>query len=119
MREFTDAEIARVFHETGRAVQAVLGDENPSQPWDAEQDWIRAGTVSGVFWARAGMTPREVHENWCRERERLGWSYGPVKDYELKTHPCLVPFGMLPPEQQLKNELLCAITMLMGRRDEP
>jgi hypothetical protein len=32
-----------------------------------------------------------------------GWVYGAVKDPEAKTHPCIMPFDDLPPEQRAKD----------------
>lgn len=32
------------------------------------------------------------HENWLRDKEKDGWTFGPVKDAEKKEHPCFVPF---------------------------
>lgn len=56
------------------------------------------------------FTPDEVrrlerlnHEHWMAAREREGWRRGPVKDTTSRTHPCLVPYEQLPPEEQEKN----------------
>lgn len=39
---------------------------------------------------------KNVHEVWAASRLQEGWSYGPVKDSEAKTTPCLVPYEELP-----------------------
>ena len=39
---------------------------------------------------------RNVHEVWAQARKAQGWNYGPKRNDELKTHPCLVPFDELP-----------------------
>lgn len=39
---------------------------------------------------------KNVHEVWAVSRLQEGWSYGPVKDSEAKTTPCLVPYEELP-----------------------
>ena len=44
-----------------------------------------------------------------REKVERGWQYGPLKDADLKEHPCIVPFDELPPEQQAKDHLFKAI----------
>lgn len=36
-----------------------------------------------------------VHENWSMGRIREGWTYGPRRDDNNKTHPCLVPYDQL------------------------
>ncbi len=36
-----------------------------------------------------------VHENWSVGRLADGWTYGPTRDDEKKTTPCLVPYAQL------------------------
>ena len=36
-----------------------------------------------------------VHENWSMGRIREGWTYGPRRDDNDGTHPCLVPYDQL------------------------
>jgi len=50
-------------------------------------------------------TPEENHNNWMKEKIRQGWVYGDVKDFELKTHPDLIPFDELPVVEQRKDIL--------------
>lgn len=49
------------------------------------------------------ITPEENHDNWMRMKVNQGWIYGPVKDFDKKTHPDLVPFGELPDIEQRKD----------------
>lgn len=35
---------------------------------------------------------KNVHEVWALSREDQGWTYGEVRNDELKEHPCLVPY---------------------------
>ena len=60
---------------------------------------IAAGTIT---------TPGDSHRSWLAEKEGDGWVYGPVKDPERKEHPCMVPFGQLPKDQQAKDFLFLA-----------
>lgn len=39
---------------------------------------------------------KNVHEVWATARIQEGWTYGPVKDSQAKTTPCLVPYEELP-----------------------
>ena len=43
---------------------------------------------------------RNVHEVWAEGRIREGWSYGPVRNDEAKTHPCLVAYADLPESER-------------------
>jgi hypothetical protein len=36
-----------------------------------------------------------VHEIWAQGRVAEGWTYGPARDDEKKTTPCLVPYDQL------------------------
>jgi hypothetical protein len=38
-----------------------------------------------------------------------GWVYGPEKNPDAKTHHCIVPFDMLPREQQAKDYIFRAV----------
>lgn len=96
MTAITTADIARVCHDANRAPQLATGDPAPSPPWDDAPQWQRDSAIDGVRQARAGATPEELHQAWCDFKTRDGWTYGPVKDAETKTHPCPVPYAELP-----------------------
>lgn len=86
-------QICRIVHATNIALQAVDGDEMPSEPWDS---WPRqATTLAGVLRVLNGLTAKENHENWVAEMTARGWQLG-AKDPDKKLHPCLVPWEELP-----------------------
>jgi ryanodine receptor 2 len=67
---------------------------------------------------------RHAHEVWARERLRLGWTYGPVRDDVRREHPCLVPYDELPDsEKQLDRnaalETVKALLVLGYRLEAP
>ncbi|MBB0231795.1 hypothetical protein FOE67_20425 [Streptomyces calidiresistens] len=105
--------VARVCHETNRAWQEVTG-EAPSLPWEQAPAWQRESSLDGVRHALAGVGPEELHEAWCRHRLADGWRWGPTKDPELKTHPCLVPYGELPAVQRVKDDLFLTVVRVLG-----
>ena len=41
------------------------------------------------------LIAKNVHEVWAKQRIEEGWQYGPTKNSELKTTPCLVPYEEL------------------------
>lgn len=43
---------------------------------------------------------KNVHEVWAETRIKQGWTYGKVRNDESKTHPCLVPYEVLPEEEK-------------------
>lgn len=120
-------DIARICHEANRAYCLTLGDTS-QVPWDEAPDWQRQSVLDGVLNAQRGaavdpkfivyggvatepveVSPKTSHENWLRHKAAEGWTYGEKKDPIAKTHPCMVPYDQLPPEQRTKNELFVAI----------
>jgi hypothetical protein len=41
-----------------------------------------------------------VHEVWAAGRISDGWTWGPVRNDELKHHPCLIPYEELPDSER-------------------
>lgn len=102
--------IAKVAHEINRAYCAALGDL--SQPaWEDAPEWQRSSAINGVQFhiANPNAGPDHSHNAWLAEKEATGWKYGPVKDPELKEHPCFVPYHQLPVEQKAKDYLFRAV----------
>lgn len=56
-----------------------------------------------------GVTPEQMHQNWMKVKLADGWVYGPVKDSTQKTHPCLLDYSQLGPEQRIKDYLFSAV----------
>lgn len=113
--EYTAEEIAlaEVVHTAACALQDVQGDECPAPPWACAPAYMQATCLDGVRRAMAGETAEQHHEAWCEFKRAAGWTYGPVKDAEKKTHPCLVPFGELPRHQQVKDTVFLAVVRAM------
>lgn len=105
---YSDEVIAEVAHEANRAIQRQTG-EVVNFPWENTSIEMRTSIISGVAGIRDGKTPEESHEAWCDYKAAEGWTYGPVKDFAAKTHPCLVAYADLPPEQRTKDSLFSSI----------
>lgn len=106
----TPLQIAQIVHEANRAYCQTIGDESQVS-WDEAPEWQRVSAVKGVEGILAGAItrPEQSHESWLDEKARTGWRFGPVKNAETKEHPCFVPYGQLPPEQQAKDAIFFAI----------
>ena len=102
--------IARVCHEANRAWCEAHGDYS-QKSWEAAEEWQRDSAVKGVRFAVGNPNAPDSaqHEAWMDDKKRDGWVWGEVKDATHKTHPCIVPFDQLPPEQQAKDRLFRAI----------
>jgi len=107
--------IARVCHEANRAFCEAQGD-NTHLPWNESSVWQKPSVYQGVCHVQANPTcsPAESHENWLKEKRSQGWTYGPLKDEEKKTHPCMKPYDELPPNQQVKDALFIAIVKALS-----
>jgi uncharacterized protein YodC (DUF2158 family) len=107
----TDAlSIARVIYEANRAYAVTIGD-NSFGPFHEAPSWQISTILKGIDAFTSGDVsgPHESHESWLKEKVATGWRYGPVKDAEAKTHPCMVPYDELPASQRRKDHLFLAI----------
>ncbi|MEV3895282.1 RyR domain-containing protein [Streptomyces anulatus] len=111
-------QIARVCHDANRAWQVATGDPAVSPGWDEAPEWQRDAAVDGVRQALRGASAEELHESWLEFKRADGWTYGAVKDGAARTHPCLVPYAELPPEQRQKDTLFGAIVAALSGRAE-
>ena len=108
-------DIARVCHEANRVYCRTIGDLS-QLAWDDAPQWQRDSVIEGVGHLLAGPSagPEDSHRNWMAHKYESGWVYGPVKDAEAKTHPCLVPYHLLPEEQRRKDALFQAIVRALA-----
>ena len=108
--------IARVCHEANRAICEAAGDTS-QKPWRLADQWQRDSAVQGVLFAldNPGAPPSAQHEAWMADKVAEGWVYGPVKDPEAKTHPCLAPYDQLPFKEKAKDHVFRAIVAAMVR----
>ena len=102
--------IARICHEVNRAICESQGDTS-QVPWDEAPEWQKESAMAGVLGIIGGeiTKPEDSHRSWTEHKLNEGWVYGPVKDAEAKTHPCLVEYAALPPEQRVKDSLFFAV----------
>ena len=56
-----------------------------------------------------------VHDVWAVGRIEQGWTYGEVRNDELKTTPCLVPYFDLPESEKKydRNTALETLKLIM------
>ena len=57
-----------------------------------------------------------AHDIWARARMDEGWSYGPVRNDELKQHPDLVPYSRLPESEKEYDRIMAMNTLRLVRR---
>ncbi len=103
-------DIAQICHAANTELCKTLGDLSQTN-WDDAPNWQKESAITGVqFNLDNPDAPASAsHESWLAQKESDGWTYGEVKDAAAKTHPCIVPYDDLPPEQQAKDYLFKAI----------
>jgi hypothetical protein len=121
MHHYSDKIVAMVCHDTltgmGRAhdLMRLEGtDAIPAGPFMYLHPDLLAAAVNGVREARNGEapSPREHHQRWKAFLESRGWRRGPRNPGE-KTHPNLVDWGELAPEQRDKCRVFLGIVVNM------
>ena len=112
MNNITD--IAQIAHEVNAAFCKSIGDDSQST-WEDAPEWQKESALAGVhFHIDNPDAPASAsHDSWMTQKLNDGWIYGPVKDPELKQHPCIVPFSELPKEQQAKDYIFSSVVFCM------
>lgn len=95
------------------AYASHLGEDYPTS-WDSAPDYVRDSVINGVEFLleNEAADAAASHENWMKFKLEDGWKVGAEKDGRAKTHPALVEFSKLPPEQQFKDVLF--VTVVRG-----
>lgn len=57
-------------------------------------------TLSPDLLSLVEQLAKNVHENWAKERLAEGWVYGPARNDQRKTTPCLIPYDSLPESEK-------------------
>jgi len=99
-------QVAILCHGLNRGYCICIGDDSQAR-WEDSPDWQKDSARNGVQFHldNPDAGPEASHMSWWEEKLDAGWSYGAIKDPELKQHPCCLPFDELPPEQQAKDKL--------------
>lgn len=101
---------AKIAHEANRGFCAAMGDHS-HQPWHEAPETLKQSVLAGVrhIVEHPTTTPEQSHESWLEYKRREGWTWGPVKDFNKKTHPCFKPYNELPPEQRAKDHIFGSV----------
>jgi len=111
----TPYKIAQMCHEVNRVWCELNGDDS-QKSWVEAEDWQRESALAGVQYRLENPNAPDScqHDQWVADKVAAGWTYGEVKDAAAKTHPCLVSFDLLPPEQQAKDKLFAAVVKALS-----
>ena len=53
--------------------------------------------------------PEILHERWVHAYTMMGWTYGPTRDEQAKTHPDMVPYAELGQRERDKDAVFVAL----------
>lgn len=109
-------DIAEVAHEVNKAYCGVLGDTSQLS-WENSPLWQAISVIKGVeaILKNPELSPEESHAKWLAWKVQNGWRYGEVKDPELKTHPCVMPFHDLPESYKVKDYIFGAVVRALRK----
>lgn len=82
-------------------------------PW-AEMTQEQQNKFKSVVIASLSNPPksaRESHDRWMISRVSDGWVYGIKASAELKQHPNIVHWELLPPEEQFKDAIFSSLIL--------
>jgi hypothetical protein len=107
--------IARTCHEVNKVWCEFNGDFS-HKCWKDAPDWQKNTALLGVRFHKEHPDADDAasHDSWMNQKLAEGWKYGPIKDPEAQTHPCIVPFEDLPRDQQFKDRLFRTICHAAG-----
>lgn len=109
-QELVDACVLAAY-EANRAYCRSLGDCS-HRPHGEAPAWQLIACAEGVRAVLRGEhSPERLHELWMEAKLAAGWTLGPLKDEDAKTHPCLVPYDALPRYQKAKDRLFAAVVL--------
>lgn len=82
------------------------------EPWIERDDAFQLQFLEVIERQMGEMrssSPEELHGGWVQAYIDMGWTYGPERDTENKTHPDMVPFDQLELREQIKDAVFIAL----------
>ena len=103
---------AKFIYEAARL--AAIAAEAPIVPihWDDREDAFREQMLPVIDRQCSDdrkTSPEELHDDWWRAYEKMGWKYGPEYDRENKIHPDMVAYSDLGQLERDKDAVFVAL----------
>lgn len=93
---------------------AAIAAKAPIIPehWADRDDKFRAQFLE-VIERQSGPSrsesPEELHGSWVQAYIDMGWTYGPERDVEKKTHPDMIPYARLGQLERDKDAVFISL----------
>lgn len=88
------------------------------EPWSQREQAFRdqfLKVVAMMCSPRRKKNPAELHADWMKAYETMGWKYGEKRDTGKKEHPDMLPFDELPWREQNKDAVFVALCEIARR----
>jgi hypothetical protein len=109
----SQVERCAVFVYEAARLQAIAVDAPiVPEPWPERDEAFRAqflDVIAMMCGPDRKSAPEELHDDWVRAYEAMGWRFGWVRDPVAKTHPDMVPFDQLGWREQNKDAVFVAL----------
>ena len=82
------------------------------EPWKERDEAFRQQmlpVIEMMCGPNRKTSPEELHGDWVKAYEAMGWQYGPVRDVALKTHPDMVLYDQLESRERDKDAVFVAL----------
>lgn len=82
------------------------------EPWFQRDEAFRAQFIHVIdrqCGADRQSSPADLHADWVRAYETMGWTYGPERDTAKRTHPDMVPYDELGQLERDKDAVFVAL----------
>jgi hypothetical protein len=99
-------------YEAARLAAAAAMAPIVPEPWDQRDEAFRDQFVAVIDRQTSDQrktSPEELHADWVRAYEAMGWVYGPVRDPDRRTHPDMVPYAELGQLERDKDAVFVAL----------
>lgn len=99
-------------YEVARLQAAAVDAPIIPEPWSERDAAFRAqfrDVIAMMTGPARKSDPEELHNDWWRKYEEMGWTYGEKRDPVAKTHPDMVPFDELGWREQNKDAVFVAL----------
>lgn len=102
-------------YEVARLQAAAVDAPIIPEPWSHRDAAFRAqfrDVIAMMTGPDRKADPEELHNDWWRKYEEMGWVYAEKRDPVAKTHPDMVPFDELGWREQNKDAVFVALCEL-------
>lgn len=106
---------AMFVYEAARMQAAAVDAPIIPEAWSQRDEAFRrqfVGVIAMMTGPDRKSDPEELHNDWWRKYEEMGWRYGPIRDPVAKTHPDMVPFEELGWRERNKDAVFIALCEL-------